>query len=242
MKVGIIGYGSMGKMLLWKFSEKGKIDKSNLLVSNRTMDKLIEAKDIAEILDNREVAGNADIVFLCVRPSDLKAVLEEIKDVIRPKTLIVSLNGSVSFESIHKVISNKTAKVIPSLTAEIGRSQTLIAYDAGVSDDDKRDLKELLGYIGDVIELPENEMGMGSELVSCMPGFIASIFDVICTSAQGHTSIPKEQIVKMVLSTMSATGDLFSITHETFSFGALFRSFLHFMPTVREKPRCRYRF
>ena len=49
---------------------------------------------------------------------------------------------------------------------------------------------------------------MGSELVSCMPGFIASIFDVICTSAQEHTSIPKEQIVHMVLSTMSATGDL----------------------------------
>ena len=69
-------------------------------------------------------------------------------------------------------------------------------------------LKDLLSSIGDVIELPENEMGMGSELVSCMPGFIASIFDVICRSAEGHTSIPKEQIVKMVLSTMSATGDL----------------------------------
>ena len=27
MRVGIIGYGSMGKMLLWKFSEAGNIDK-----------------------------------------------------------------------------------------------------------------------------------------------------------------------------------------------------------------------
>jgi pyrroline-5-carboxylate reductase len=62
--------------------------------------------------------------------------------------------------------------------------------------------------MGDVIELPEYEMGMGSELVSCMPGFIASIFDVICKAAEGHTSIPKEQIVQMVLRTMSATGDL----------------------------------
>ena len=66
----------------------------------------------------------------------------------------------------------------------------------------------MLYSIGDVIELPENEMGMGSELVSCMPGFIASIFDVICTSAKKHTSIPDDQIVRMVLQTMSATGDL----------------------------------
>lgn len=208
MRIGIIGYGSMGKMLLWKFSEARKIAKDDLIVANRTKEKLSEAKDIAVIADNREAASGSDVVFLCVRPSDLKAVIEEIKDVIRPETLVVSLNGSVSFESLHKVLRNRMAKVIPSLTAEIERSQTLVCYDAAVTDEDKAVLKDLLGCIGDVIELPEDEMGMGSELVSCMPGFIASIFDVICTSAQGHTSISKEQIVRMVLSTMSATGDL----------------------------------
>ena len=206
MRVGIIGYGSMGKMLLWKFSEAGNIDKQDLFVSNRTESKLEEAKNIANAVKSKELASLCDIVFVCVRPVDLKAVLEDIKDSINPDALLVSLNGSVSFETIRKVIDIKTAKVIPSLTAEIGRSQTLVCFDERVSD--KNALKDLLSSIGDVIELPENEMGMGSELVSCMPGFIASIFDVICKSAEGHTSIPKEQIVKMVLSTMSATGDL----------------------------------
>ena len=206
MRVGIIGYGSMGKMLLWKFSEAGNIGKQDLLVSNRTVSKLEEAKDIAKVVSSKELASSSDIVFVCVRPVDLKTVLEEIRDSINPEALLVSLNGSVSFETIRKVIDIKTAKVIPSLTAEIGRSQTLVCFDDRVSD--KAALKGLLSCIGDVIELPENEMGMGSELVSCMPGFIASIFDVICKSAEGHTSIPKEQIVQMVLRTMSATGDL----------------------------------
>ena len=206
MRVGIIGYGSMGKMLLWKFSEAGNIEKEDLFVSNRTESKLEEAKDIANAVSSRELASLCDIVFVCVRPGDLKAVLEDIRDSINPDALLVSLNGSVSFETIRKVIDIKTAKVIPSLTAEIGRSQTLVCFDERVSD--KNALKDLLSTIGDVVELPENEMGMGSELVSCMPGFIASIFDVICRSAEGHTAIPKDQIVKMVLSTMSATGDL----------------------------------
>ena len=206
MRVGIIGYGSMGKMLLWKFSEAAKIAKQDLFVSNRTESKLEDAKDIAQVVSNKELASSSDIVFVCVRPSDLKTVLEEIRDSINADALLVSLNGSVSFESIRKVIDIRTAKVIPSLTAEIGRSQTLVCFDKKVSD--KTALKDLLSCIGDVIELPENEMGMGSELVSCMPGFIASIFDVICKSAEGHTSIPREQIVKMVLSTMSATGEL----------------------------------
>lgn len=215
MKIGIIGYGSMGKMLLWKFAESG-IGKQDLYVSNRTPKKLVEAEEIANTCDNKEAAGQADIVFVCVRPSDLKGVLEEIRDSIRSDALLVSLNGSVSFATIGKVISSKAAKVIPSLTAEIARSQTLVCFDDGVADEQKNALKGLLKCIGDVIELPENEMGMGSELVSCMPGFIASIFDVICKSAEGHTSIPKEQIVRMVLSTMSATGDLMLQKNMTF--------------------------
>ena len=208
MKVGIIGYGSMGKMLLWKFSEKYKIAKQDLYVNNRTIEKCSEASNIAQIASAKDLASACDYIFVCVRPADIRTVLEDIKGCVRDDALIVSLNGSVSFETIGSVIDCQTAKVIPSLTAEIGRSQTLVCYNGKVTDANKVILEALLSSIGDVITLPENEMGMGSELVSCMPGFIASIFDVICNSAKKHTSIPDEQIVRMVLQTMSATGDL----------------------------------
>ena len=49
---------------------------------------------------------------------------------------------------------------------------------------------------------------MGSELVSCMAGFIAAIFNEICASAQKHTSLAVEEIVQMVLNTMIGTGQL----------------------------------
>lgn len=208
MKIGIIGYGSMGKMLLWKFSENAGIARNDLLVANRTREKLSEAEGIATICDNSELAGTADIVFVCVRPADMKTVLSEISASLKADAFLVTLNGSITFDMIGKIVRCRTAKVIPSLTAEIGRSQTIVCYNDLVTDEDKAILPGLLSSIGQVIELPENEVGMGSELVSCMPGFIASIFDVICTSAESHTSIPREQIVRMVLNTMSATGDL----------------------------------
>ena len=56
MKIGIIGYGSMGKMLLWKFAEKGSIAKQNLYVFNKTIEKCDEAKDIAQIVSAKEIA------------------------------------------------------------------------------------------------------------------------------------------------------------------------------------------
>jgi len=216
MKVGIIGYGSMGKMLLWKFSERRSMGKDELFAANRTKEKLSEARDIATICSNTESAANADILFVCVRPMDLKPVIEEIRDALRPDTLLVSLNGSVGFDMLEKITNRKMAKVIPSVTAEIDRSQTLVCFNSLADVSDKKALKDLLSCIGNVIELPENEMGMGSELVSCMPGFIASIFDVLCREAQKHTSIPQDQVVSMVLRTMSATSELMLQNRMTF--------------------------
>ena len=124
MKIGIIGYGSMGKMLLWKFSGTG-IKKEDLYVANRTFEKLDEAKDVAVICSNKEAVVNSNIVFVCVRPVDLKDVLSEIGPVIKNDALLVTLNGSIAFDMIAKVTDHKTAKVIPSLTAEIADDRLL---------------------------------------------------------------------------------------------------------------------
>jgi len=209
MNVGIIGYGSMGKMLADKFAASENPDLEHVFVANRSKERLSTAPgNVTICVDNRELAGKSDIVFACVRPVDMGDTMREIAQVLKEDALLVSLNGSITFEMIRRITDRKTAKVIPSLTAEIDRSQTLVCYNEKVTEEDKKNLESLLKCIGNVIVLPENEMGMGSELVSCMPGFIASIFDVICKSAKKHTEIPEEQVVAMVLSTMSATGDL----------------------------------
>lgn len=208
-KIGIIGYGSMGKMLLCKFGESGMVSNDHLFVANRTPGKILEAPDKYTIcVSNKELAEKADMIFLCVRPGDIKTVLDEIAECVNDESLIISLNGSVPFALLENRKEHKYAKVIPSVTAEIDRSQTLISYNLLVTEQDRKDLEMLLSTIGNTIVLPEEEMGMGSELVSCMPGFIASMFDVICRSAQKHTSISPEQVKEMVLSTLTATGEL----------------------------------
>lgn len=209
MKLGIIGYGSMGKMLLEKADESGLFTKHDLLVANRTYKKISLLTDKYIVCEsNGELAKGADVIFLCVRPSDMKAVLTEICGSIKPETLLVSLNGSIAFEQLEKVYSGKLFKVIPSVTAEVNKSQTLVCCNSFITHEDKARLFPFLKSFGEVIELPETEMEMGAELVSCMPGFIAAIFGEIEKAAEKHTEIPREQIVSMLLNTMVGTGQL----------------------------------
>ena len=45
MNIGIIGYGSMGKMLAQKFASSGYSEIQNVFVANRSKEKLASVKD-----------------------------------------------------------------------------------------------------------------------------------------------------------------------------------------------------
>jgi pyrroline-5-carboxylate reductase len=209
MRIGIIGYGSMGRMILEKLAESQSAESMELYISNRSYEKLEALEDRFGVCrTNAELASKAEIVFLCVRPADMRSILDEIKESLPEAALLVSLNGSIPFELLDSILDRKIAKVIPSVTAEVNESQTLVSYNGKVEADDKDVLRKVLGCLGNVIELPEDEIGMGSELVSCMPEFIASMFDVVCQLAKFHTSLSDGQIVQMVTNTLYGTGKL----------------------------------
>ena len=131
MKIGIIGYGSMGKMLAENFLVASIADKDSLYLANRTFAKLQEMEGRAKLCQsNAEIAESVDFLFLCVRPADIKIILEEIADSVRAEALVISLNGSVSFAQLEKILcrncEHKIAKMIPSVTAEINKSQSLV--------------------------------------------------------------------------------------------------------------------
>ena len=213
IKIGIIGYGSMGKMFLEKFIETKTVEESDIFVSNRSYKKIMDLNNIFPNInifkDNISVAKNADILFICVRPLETKMVLSEIIDIIKENTHIVSLNGNILLKQIEQIcINKKITRVYPSITGEVNKSVTLICYNKYVLDDDKNIIVKLLECMGTVIEIPENEFGMGGELTSCMPGFIGALFKVITDEAEKHTAISKSQILKMVIETLYGTSKI----------------------------------
>ena len=218
-KIGIIGFGTIGKLFLEKFLDSGLLAPEDIFVSNRSPSKLekITDKKVNVCLENRMLVQKSDYIFFCVKPSDLKTVFDEVKDVLSKDKYIVSVNGSIKFSQLEKYFpENRISKIIPSVTAEVNSSQTLVCHNEKVVDEDFAFINQLLCTFGNVINLPENEIGMGSELVSCMPGFIASIFNEIAKGAGKHTEIPEDQRIEMLLNTMIATGLLIKNKKQSF--------------------------
>lgn len=220
MKTAIIGYGTMGKLLAEGFLSSGRVCGADLSVASRTFGETAGLAGKCSVCrSNAQAARDADVLFLCVRPQDIRSVLEEIRGVFPESGLLVSLNGSVRFSQMESVLRRKTEKLIPSVTAEIGQSQSLVCYNSLVQDGERKLLVRLAESLGTVTELDEDELGMGAELASCMPGFVAAILQELALSAQKRTDIPPEQVAGMLLSSMTAAGKL--MLEKGYSFGQL---------------------
>ena len=87
MKVGFIGTGSMGSLLVEAFVKAGAMQPADIAVSSRTRDQSRSAGAACSGLriaaSNVDAARQAELLFLCVKPADFQAVLTEIAPNLR---------------------------------------------------------------------------------------------------------------------------------------------------------------
>ena len=109
MNIGIIGYGSMGRMLTEKFAAAGKPEDGSIFVSSRTKEKLHSLQaGVNGCGSNSEAAAQADVVFLCVKPGDMKDILTDdfIAEHGRPDVIITDPPRAGMHPDVINVILN----------------------------------------------------------------------------------------------------------------------------------------
>jgi pyrroline-5-carboxylate reductase len=211
VKIGIIGTGSMGGMLIRKFIETGAFKASDIRASNRSSEKasaLASATGIRIGKDNRDVAGSSDVVFICVKPLDVKGVLKELKDVLTEDRLVVSIAGDVTIKDISSICDARVARVIPSVTSEYSKGISLLTFDNKATKADKDLILSAFGRISRPVEVEEKDFELLAQLTSCAPAFIASMMQEFALSAVRRDGISPDIAELLVKETLAGTAEL----------------------------------
>lgn len=215
---GFIGTGHMGSMLVRKFIETGAISANDIAISNRTR---VKAERLAADLgvsfkSNRDVARLSDVVFLCVRPMEVKGVLSELQDLLTPKRLLISVASDVSLKNLRSQSRARVARAFPSMASESLKGVTLLALGDNVTDQDKALILSLFGAIGHPVEAKEDHFEVLADLTSCGPGYIAAIMQEFALAASWR-GVPRTVTEELVKETLAGTARLL----ESESFGGL---------------------
>lgn len=177
MKAGFIGTGSMGSILIEALIHSGALNPEQICAANRTPGKVQRLAEtyagLTAASSNAEAAAGRDVVFLCVKPLDYKRVIDEIRPVLEPAQIVVSITSPVLLKHLEDQLPCKVTKIIPSITNYVLSGSTLCIHGERMYPEDKEWIENLLTHISTPVRVSEAYTRISSDLSSCAPAFLA---------------------------------------------------------------------
>ncbi|MCX7956571.1 MAG: pyrroline-5-carboxylate reductase [Endomicrobia bacterium] len=180
-KVGIIGCGNMGNIILDAavslLSEKNvccyDVDKNKL--------DLIEKKYNVKIAASwKDVFKNADSIIIAVKPQQFKDLIDNIKLFVK-NHLIISIAAGVRISSIEKMLGKKVqiVRTMPNLPLKVSCGITAICKNEVCSIKNFNFTKELFSKKGIVLEVEEKDIDKITAISGSGPAYIFYISEII---------------------------------------------------------------
>ena len=130
-KIAILGAGNLGISIATGIVEKKLKSASDIFLTRRHTGLLDKYRDLGYGVssDNKKAVEQSEIIFLCVQPKQIDALIEVIKPVLRKDHILVSVITGVSLDLLREKISGvvQLVRAMPNTAVAIGQSMTCLA-------------------------------------------------------------------------------------------------------------------
>jgi competence protein ComER len=219
MKIGVIGTGNMGRILVEALIDGKAISPSSVMITNRTKSKALLLKDkYNEISVGEtpvEVAVQSDLVFICVKPLDVLKVLHKIKPQLTNDKCVISITSPISTSQIENKVTCSVARVIPSITNRALSGVSLITYGENCTNEWKAKVEELCAKISVPVGIEEKITRVSSDIVSCGPAFFSYLLQRFILAAVNVTGIDEGTATVLASEMIVGLGELLKQGHYT---------------------------
>ncbi|WP_099974053.1 pyrroline-5-carboxylate reductase [Lactobacillus terrae] len=185
--IGLIGAGSIGGAVITGIVGSGYSAKDIYVKggkSSRT--KALQEKLGFNIVEDIKSLENCEIILIGVGESALGSVLKELESISENK-IVIAFTGSTSVSEMKKVITKaKVAHAIPNTPVKIGAGFTGITFSDDFTEDEKKQAFEVLGYTGQVVEVPEEQIGILGTVAGCSPAFLDIFIEALSDAGVKH--------------------------------------------------------
>ena len=178
MRVGIIGYGTIGKAIAAGLHAHDAVDE--ILVTNRRGAPIPSDVAVSRGASNAELAARSDVVFLCVKPFQLEAVLREIAPSLSPQTLLISTAASVTLAQMHAWSGDRDliVRTMPNMPCRIGEGMTVLCARS-VPPASLELARSLFATLGRALVIDERLMDAATGISGCGPAYIYLVIEAL---------------------------------------------------------------
>ena len=181
--VGFIGTGNMAEALIRGLLNAGVAEKDQVIGSDPREDRCAEMSGrygIRVVADNLEVARQADILVLSVKPQVMAKVLDEVGKTIHSHALVITIAAGVPLAAIEaKLPQARVIRTMPNTPALVGAGATAIAAGGHATDDDLEAAKRIFDSVGMTVILDEAQIDAVTGLSGSGPAYIFLIIEAL---------------------------------------------------------------
>ena len=185
-----------------------------------TREKIKSQFDIKVTADNKEVAEFADVLFLAVKPQYYAEVIDQIKDVVRDDTIVISIAPGKSLEWFDQAFGKqlKVIRTMPNTPAMVKEGMMGMCPNELVTDEETALVKDICDGFSETEIITENLMDVVTAVSGSSPAYVFMFIEAMADAAVAG-GMPRQQAykfaaqavlgsAKMVLETGKHPGEL----------------------------------
>jgi pyrroline-5-carboxylate reductase len=179
---GFVGSGKMATALVRGMIRAGAADPDRILVS----DPIAEARrtlagdsGVRPVESNAEVARDAEVVVLAVKPQSMAEVLTELRPSMTADHLVISVAAGVTLGRLADGLGPdcRLVRTMPNTPALVGEGAAAYCLGPNASEADEATVRSLLGSVGRAYRVSESSLDAVTGLSGSGPAFVYAVIE-----------------------------------------------------------------
>ena len=190
MKLGVIGCGKMGRALVGGILGAGLCRAEDTLVFDSypsASEAMAEELGVRVAGDNAGVVDGSDVILLCTKPQGFGTMLGELGG--SRDRLLISIAAGIRLAAIEEATGgrHRVIRVMPNTPALVGKGASGYALGAGATTADAELAETLLGAVGYVCQVSEDDLDAVTAVSGSGPAYFFFMLEAMIAEgvAQG---------------------------------------------------------
>jgi pyrroline-5-carboxylate reductase len=206
ISVGFIGAGKMASALAQGFLRAGLLEPAQLTandVSASASASFVQTTKARLAATNAEVARSATTLWLAVKPDAVPAALAELRPVVTPAHLVISVAAGIPLATLEAALppGTRVVRVMPNTPALVGAGASAFSLGKAATREDAALTQRLLSSVGLAVEVKEKLLDAVTGLSGCGPAYGFLIIEALSDGGVA-AGLPRDLATRLAAQTL----------------------------------------
>lgn len=211
-RVGVVGAGNIGESIISGLIEGGitpprYINASDILPER--LHYLSKTYHVNCFSRNSELVERSDVIFLAVKPRDVKGTFEEMRSALEPRHVLVSMVAGVSIGFIAEALNLPLPiiRIMPNIAVRVREGMIAVAPASNVGGETLKGVLEMVGGLGRTVVVEEKHLAAVTGLSGSGPAYVSLILEALA-EAGVEVGLPRETAALLAAQTVMGSAKM----------------------------------